>query len=112
VIVGKSNQEEASSVKSFVKNKIIRPIGNFIDKVTSPLTKSGAWIFLRRYILRSPFKGYFVNSFLELKNVQWPDRKTSLKLTFTVILFSAFFAAFTTALDYGFVEISKRIFLR
>ena len=67
---------------------------------------------LLRKIFRSPFRGYFVSSWQELRKVEWPDRKTSWKLTFTVIFFSVFFSAFTAGLDVGFEKLAKQIFLK
>ena len=92
--------------------KVGSKIGGFLAKITAPVRNSKPWKFLRRTILRSPFKGYFVNSWRELKKVQWPDRKTSWKLTFTVIAFSAVFAVLTTSLDYVFEKLAKQIFLK
>ena len=92
--------------------KISATVGNFFKKVTAPIRNSRVWKFLRRWILRSPFKGYFVNSWRELRKVEWPDRKTSWKLTFTVIAFSTIFAVITTSLDYGFEKLAKQIFLK
>ncbi len=92
--------------------KVGSKIGGFFSKITAPVRGTKVWKFLRRTILRSPFKGYFVSSFRELKMVSWPDRKTSWKLTFTVIIFSAIFGVFTTALDFGFERLAKEIFLK
>lgn len=83
-----------------------------ISKITAPITNSGVWKFLRRTILRSPFRGYFVGAWRELKEVSWPNRKTAWKLTFTVIVFAVLFAAFTSGLDYGFEKLARQIFLR
>src|SRR5688572_20717739 len=82
------------------------------SKITAPVRSTGAWKFLRRTILRSPFRGYFVGSWQELKQVSWPDRRTAWKLTFTVVLFSVLFAVLTSSLDYGFERLAKQIFLR
>jgi preprotein translocase SecE subunit len=87
-------------------------ISRFTSKVTRPIRRSRIWRFLRRTILRSPFGGYFKNSWQELRLVKWPDRKTALKLTLVVIIFSAVFSAFTTALDYGFEKLAKQLFLK
>lgn len=83
-----------------------------ILKITAPIRNTGVWKFLRRTVLRSPFRGYFVGSWQELKHVTWPDRKTAWKLTFTVVLFSVLFAILTSSLDYGFERLAKQIFLR
>lgn len=92
--------------------KVSSKIGSFFSKLTAPVRNSRIWKFLRRTVLRSPFKGYFKNSWKELREVQWPDRRTSWKLTFTVIVFSVVFAVITTSLDYGFERIAKQIFLK
>ncbi len=81
-------------------------------KATRPVRQTRVWKFLRRTILRSPFRGYFVDSWRELKKVTWPNRRTSWKLTFTVILFSVVFAVITTSLDFGFEKLAKQIFLK
>lgn len=95
-------------------NIVKRPfnsLSSFFSRLTMPVRKTGAWRWLRRYILRSPFNGYFVDSFRELKKVTWPDRKTAWKLTLVVIVFSVVFSAFTTLLDVGFERLAKLIFL-
>jgi preprotein translocase SecE subunit len=89
-----------------------KSIGQFFTKLTHPVRNSRVWRFLRRTVIRSPFGGYFKNSWQELRRVQWPDRKTALKLTLVVIIFSAIFSAFTTALDYGFERLAKQLFLK
>jgi preprotein translocase subunit SecE len=58
-----------------------------------------------------PIGRYFRNSWRELKLVQWPNRKTSLQLTFAVIVFTTVLTVFITALDYGFEALVKRIIL-
>lgn len=105
--MGKKKNEKNSVIKRF-----FRAIGRFFVKITAPIRNNRVWKFLRRTILRSPFKGYFVNSWKELGNVTWPNRKTSWKLTITVVLFSVFFAGLTSALDLGFEKIAKELFLR
>jgi preprotein translocase SecE subunit len=105
--MGKKKSEKKPIIK-----RALRAVGSFFAKITAPVRGSRVWKFLRRTILRSPFRGYFVNSWKELKQVTWPNRKTALKLTFTVILFSAFFAVVTTSLDFGFEKLAQELFLR
>ena len=92
--------------------KVGTTIGNGLKKVTAPVRNTTVRKFLRRTVLRSPFRGYFISSFRELKKVEWPKRKTAWKLTFTVILFSAIFALITTGLDFGFERVAREIFLK
>lgn len=91
--------------------KIASKIANFFAKITKPVRSTRQWKWLRKYILRSPFRGYFAASWVELKHVTWPNRKTAWKLTGIVILFSLLFAVFTAALDYGFEKLAKQLFL-
>ncbi len=92
--------------------RILSAVKGFFSKITAPIRNTKFWKFLRRTILRSPFRGYFVDAWRELKNVQWPDRKKSIRLTFTVVMFSLLFAVFTSTLDYGFEKLAKEIFLK
>lgn len=108
--MGKEKKEKRQQ-KSITK-RFFGAIGNFFVKITAPVRRNRVWRFLRRTILRSPFKGYFVNSWRELRKVTWPSRATAWKLTLIVILFSAFFAALTSSLDLGFERLAREIFLR
>lgn len=105
--MGKKKGEKKSLIK-----RPLNAIGRFFVRITAPIRNSKPWKFLRRTILRSPFRGYFVNSWRELKKVEWPNRKTAWKLTLTVFIFSAVFAVFTAAIDLGFEKLAKEIFLK
>ena len=61
---------------------------------------------------RSPFRGYFIESWREIRRVKWPKRREAWKLTFAVIVFSVVFAAFLATLDFLFEKLAKVIFLR
>lgn len=53
--------------------------------------------------------GYFKNSWLELKNVEWPNRKATWSMIFAVLVFSGFFIALIVLLDLGFDELFNLI---
>jgi preprotein translocase SecE subunit len=108
VVKKSSNKSNSSNIRTRIKSSI----KNFFVKATGPIRDSKVWKFLRRTILRSPFKGYFINAFKELKYVEWPNRRKAWSLTITVILFSTLFAMLTTGLDYGFEKIAKQLFLK
>lgn len=103
--------KKSGGKQSLIK-RFFRAVGHFFVKITAPIRNNKVWKFLRRTILRSPFKGYFVNSWKELRQVSWPNRATAWKLTFTVIVFSVIFAALTSSLDLGFERLAKELFLR
>jgi preprotein translocase subunit SecE len=46
--------------------------------------------------------GYFKGAWHELRQVRWPNRKTTWGLTLAVILFTAFFVVLVLLLDAGF----------
>lgn len=103
--------KKKSGKKSIIK-RIFGAIGRFFAKITKPIRDNKVWKFLRRTILRSPFRGYFVESFKELRHVTWPSRGRAWRLTLVVIVFAAIFAAVTSGLDYGFEKLAERLFLR
>lgn len=72
-----------------------------------PDNKVGRFLNKRRTF----FPKYFKESWQELKQVVWPDRRTTLKLTFAVFLFAIFFGIFITVLDYGLDKLFKKLIL-
>ncbi|HRQ86948.1 MAG TPA: preprotein translocase subunit SecE [Candidatus Saccharibacteria bacterium] len=55
--------------------------------------------------------GYFVGAWEELKQVRWPNRRTTWALSFAVIIFSAFFVALIVVLDYFFQWLFEVMFV-
>lgn len=53
--------------------------------------------------------GYFKGSWIELKQVRWPNRKATWGLTGAVILFTCAFLVFIVLLDAGYKELFKLI---
>lgn len=53
--------------------------------------------------------GYFVGAWNELRQVRWPNRRTTWALTFAVLAFTAFFIVVIILLDYGFQWLFQRI---
>lgn len=53
--------------------------------------------------------GYFKGAWVELRQVHWPTRSATWSLTGAVLLFSAFFVVFITALDAGFKFVFEQI---
>lgn len=58
-----------------------------------------------------PFGRYVKGAWQELRQVTWPNRKTSIQLTIAVILFTAVMSGLIVALDFGFEQLVKRILL-
>ncbi len=55
---------------------------------------------------------YFRNSWRELRQVTWPDRKQTVQLTFAVFVFATIFAILVSVTDFGLDRIFKRILLK
>lgn len=54
---------------------------------------------------------YIKNSFAELKNVTWPNRRLSINYTLSVIMFSVVFSLLLTGVDWVFTELVKKMLL-
>lgn len=74
-----------------LKTKPFRMVGNVLFKV-----------FLIDY-LRSSFK--------ELKQVNWPNRRETIRLTTAVILFAIVFGVMIAVVDFGFDKLVRKVFL-
>ena len=52
---------------------------------------------------------YFAGAWKELRQVRWPNRRTTWALTFAVLAFTAFFIVIIILLDYGFQWLFQRV---
>ena len=103
-------REEAQKAKIEKPKKVskIRRLSRFIFQKLSFLRfifRPIKWIgrhFLPRYIR---------NSFHELHQVTWPDRKQSRQLTTAVVMFATVFGIVVALLDYGLDKLFKKVFL-
>lgn len=75
------------------------------------LGKLGKYKFFRviGLILAPP---YFRNSWKELRQVTWPKRRESLRLTFAVIVFAIIFGCLVALLDYILDKVFKEVLLK
>lgn len=55
------------------------------------------------------FGGYFVGAWHELRQVRWPNRRTTWALTLAVLIFTAFFVVLIVLLDAGFQLLFEQI---
>jgi len=91
-----------------VKKKVEKVVA---DKATKAKVSKRRPSFSFKKIL-TPFAyilGYFKNSWIELKNVQWPNRKATWIMIFAVVVFSGFFIVLIVLLDLGFDELFNLI---
>ena len=55
---------------------------------------------------------YLRNAWGELRQVSWPNRVESLRLTSAVIIFAAVFGLLIAATDYGLDKVFKKVILK
>lgn len=70
------------------------------NKIGNILSKKVVWI-----------PGFIKNAFKELRLVEWPDARMTVKLSFAVIIFSIIFSAFIGIVDYGLGKVFKEVLL-
>lgn len=88
--------------------KIERPV----KEKKNHLGRTPSVIFYPLRVFKFLVPSYFKNSFKELKQVTWPTRRETLKLTFAVFMFATIFGIFITLVDYGLNSVFKRILLK
>jgi preprotein translocase SecE subunit len=109
--VTKKAEASASKVKR-------RPIRRAARTVSKPLSVAARPFKIRpvRFIFRGLSRillpRYFRNSFRELRQVKWPTRRETWKLTFAVLIFATVFGLLISITDYGLDKVIKRIVLR
>jgi preprotein translocase SecE subunit len=71
-------------------------------RVIRPVKKGLSWIVPR----------YFINSWREVRQVVWPNRKETWRLTLAVFIFAIIFGAMVAGVDKGLDEIFKKLVLK
>jgi preprotein translocase subunit SecE len=56
--------------------------------------------------------GFLRNAWAEIRQVSWPGRKETARLTVAVFIFSIIFGSFVAALDYGIGKLFKEVILK
>lgn len=72
-----------------------------------PDNKTGRFLNKRRSLIPK----YFRESWAEVKQVTWPNRKESLKLTSAVIIFTVVFGLLITITDYGLDKLFRKVLI-
>jgi preprotein translocase SecE subunit len=94
---------KTAGIFSFLK--VFRVLKRPLRIITYPLRP--VW-----WLLKKLFPKYFINSFRELRQVTWPTRRETWKLTFAVLIFAVMFGLVISLADYGLSNAVKRIVLR
>lgn len=75
-----------------------RFVGRILAKIARPL----------RFIVPP----YFRNSWKELRQVTWPNRRETLRLTGAVIVFSIAFGCLVAVIDFGLDKLFREVLLK
>lgn len=100
-----------------VASKPVAKVGRGVKKAAKPLAflakpfKSKPVRFVGRVLAKVLFINYFRSSWNELRQVTWPNRRETLKLTIAVFIFALVFGLAVAAVDYGLDKIFRRILL-
>lgn len=73
-----------------------------------PDNKFGRFLNKRRYFIPK----YFREAWHELKDVKWPNRKDTAKLTLAVFIFAIIFGILVAVTDYGLDKVFKKVLLK
>ncbi len=95
----------ASSVSKPIKKVFHR--GKKEYHIPLPDNKAGRILGKRVRI----FPRYFRDSWIELKQVVWPDRKQTIKLTTAVIIFAIVFGLAVALVDFGLDKLFRILIL-
>jgi preprotein translocase SecE subunit len=55
---------------------------------------------------------YFINAWREVRQVHWPNRRETWRLTLAVFIFAVIFGAMVAGVDKGLDEIFKKVVLK
>lgn len=73
-----------------------------------PDNKAGRFLNKRRRLIPR----FFIESFRELRQVQWPNKRTTLHLSTAVFLFAFFFGLLIALADYGLDKLFKALIIK
>jgi len=87
--------------------KTVRRIGAKEYYLPMPDNKVGRFMNKRRRVIPK----YFREAWAELRQVTWPTRRETIKLTIAVFIFATIFAVVIGLVDYGLDKVFKRLLL-
>lgn len=84
---------------------LVRSIGKLLVIILRPLKPLSRPL---RWLMPT----YFINSWREVRQVSWPNRRETWRLTVAVFIFAIVFGALVAAVDKGLDELFKRVILK
>ncbi len=104
-----SEQAEAAHIKSEASAEASKLSG-----VRSKLPRPNIFRFLRPVLrpLRWLVPTYFINSWREVRQVTWPNRRETWRLTLAVFIFAVVFGSMVAGVDKGLDLLFKKVILK
>lgn len=103
------------------KRGIVAKVFSFIKKVFVVVLKPFRFFlkpfqnnFFRaigRFLKKVLLINYFASSWQEVKKVEWPNRKETIKLTLAVFVFAIALGVFVSVIDFGLDKLFKEVIL-
>ena len=78
------------------------------NPIKMPDNRLGRFLTKRRSLIPS----YFKNSWREVRQVVWPNRRDTIKMTIAVFVFAVFFGLLIALVDYGLDKLFKQFILK
>lgn len=103
--VRRINRAGRAAAKPF---KAVHQIGKKEFYLPMPQNKIGTFLNKRR----SPIPKYFRESWAEVRQVHWPDWRTTVRLTIAVFIFAILFGLLVAVTDYGLDKVLKQLILK
>lgn len=108
-----SAQPKGRRIKSAGTNALrpLKAVGRTARKevyLPLPDNKTGRFLNKRRHVIPR----YFVLAWRELRQVIWPKRRETTKLTTAVFLFAIFMGLLISVTDYGLDKLFKKLILK
>lgn len=113
----KADKPRRLQTRTKAAGKPLRLLGKLLRMVFRPFRfvlipfKTRPARFIGRLISKVLFLGYFINSWRELRQVEWPNRKQTIQLTLAVFCFAIVFATIVTSVDYGLDKLFRKVLL-
>ena len=106
-----TTSEEADTIRAKVDANV-EP--SKLSGVKAKLPKLNIFSFLRPILrpLRWLVPIYFVNSWREVRQVTWPTRRETWRLTLAVFIFAVVFGALIAGVDKGLDLLFKKVILK
>jgi preprotein translocase SecE subunit len=103
--------------KPSIIGKLFGPIGRFIKRIFRPFSfilrpfKTKPIRAIGRFLKKVLLVNYFISAWREVRQVSWPNRKETAKLTFAVFIFAIGFGIFIAIIDFGLDKLFREVLL-